>query len=342
MDWNWTGTYRCGRHQVAPRVGAWIETSGEYHRFTKCSGRTPSGCVDWNLSRKSCWQNANVAPRVGAWIETETAVGGYQLIRSHPEWVRGLKHIWPGHRRLVGKVAPRVGAWIETEILLVPRSLLVVAPRVGAWIETTCQRSWHQIQSVAPRVGAWIETIATRISLSILCGRTPSGCVDWNTLAELIKSSTAESHPEWVRGLKHYQQTSSKKTDEVAPRVGAWIETYVKKPKAKDGKSHPEWVRGLKQVYMQYIHGRVESHPEWVRGLKHHVDVGLDLPCWSHPEWVRGLKLYYFCICHFHNTVASRVGAWIETGMSKMWQSSSSVAPRVGAWIETNLLVSAK
>ena len=83
-------------------------------------------------------------------------------------------------------------------------------------------------------------------------------------------------------------------------------------------RSHPEWVRGLKQVYMQYIHGRVESHPEWVRGLKHHVDVGLDLPCWSHPEWVRGLKLYYFCICHFHNTVASRVGAWIETGMSKM------------------------
>ena len=33
---------------------------------------------------------------------------------------------------------------------------------------------------------------------------------------------------------------------EVAPRVGAWIETFISADTSAPCKSHPEWVRGLK------------------------------------------------------------------------------------------------
>ena len=57
-------------HCVAPRVGAWIETSHARDRLDVLT----------------------VAPRVGAWIETlsfakDTKAG----TMSHPVWVRGLK-----------------------------------------------------------------------------------------------------------------------------------------------------------------------------------------------------------------------------------------------------------
>ena len=35
-------------------------------------------------------------------------------MRSHPTWVRGLKHQWRNHLYLEQCVAPYVGAWIET------------------------------------------------------------------------------------------------------------------------------------------------------------------------------------------------------------------------------------
>ena len=36
---------------------------------------------------------AVVAPRVGAWIETSSDGTDEGTDRSHPEWVRGLKHL---------------------------------------------------------------------------------------------------------------------------------------------------------------------------------------------------------------------------------------------------------
>ncbi len=56
---------------VAPYVGAWIETvpnRGKRH--------LPA-----------------VAPYVGAWIETSLLFSFHSIDRSHPMWVRGLKHI---------------------------------------------------------------------------------------------------------------------------------------------------------------------------------------------------------------------------------------------------------
>ena len=78
----------------------------------------------------------------------------------------------------------------------------------------------------------------------------------------------------------------------VAPRVGAWIETYPEKNIEALLRSHPVWVRGLKQHaiagpaphtsvaprvgawietvrLLQVTRKLRPSHPVWVRGLKH-------------------------------------------------------------------------
>ena len=79
---------------VAPRVGAWIETTDRPATLWKLEGGRPSrGGVDRNYEPTDVGQpQGNVAPRVGAWIETTSPA------RSHCR----------------KSVAPRVGAWIET------------------------------------------------------------------------------------------------------------------------------------------------------------------------------------------------------------------------------------
>ena len=57
-------------------------------------------------------------------------------MRSHPTWVRGLKHQTVRASYAVRSVAPYVGAWIETGLPVEIIYVLIVAPYVGAWIET--------------------------------------------------------------------------------------------------------------------------------------------------------------------------------------------------------------
>ena len=57
---------------VAPYVGAWIETTDPARRL----------------------QFLGVAPYVGAWIETAHAPDNNLYKKSHPTWVRGLKHAY--------------------------------------------------------------------------------------------------------------------------------------------------------------------------------------------------------------------------------------------------------
>ena len=61
------------------------------------------------------------------------------------------------------------------------------------------------------------------------------------------KSMKNKSHPSWVRGLKHNEKIVKKKQLQVAPLVGAWIETLVCYYYSHNIESHPSWVRGLKQ-----------------------------------------------------------------------------------------------
>ena len=64
-------------------------------------------------------------------------------------------------------------------------------------------------------------------------------------------------------------QSNTTAESDVAPRVGAWIETDNKEVFIDVMKSHPEWVRGLKLGTSPEAMTPPPSHPEWVRGLKH-------------------------------------------------------------------------
>ena len=92
----------------------------------------------------------------------------------------------------------------------------------------------------------------------------------------------------WIETL---QQLKNESLHNVAPYVGAWIETFVYVGSPLKLKSHPTWVRGLKQNEGSRLDNANKSHPTWVRGLKH--------------AW---------CTCHDGQlSVAPYVGAWIET-----------------------------
>ena len=59
------------------------------------------------------------------------------------------------------------------------------------------------------------------------------------------------SHPVWVRGLKLSMLYHIMLINNVAPRVGAWIETRLASLLAKyPSLSHPVWVRGLKLLLL--------------------------------------------------------------------------------------------
>ena len=94
---------------------------------------------------------------MGAWIETSCAAARYDSDRSHPMWVRGLKHLtWQKKQsRLTSHPM-----WVRGLKLASDWQTFceVVAPYVGAWIETACPPSVLHDICVAPYVGAWIET----------------------------------------------------------------------------------------------------------------------------------------------------------------------------------------
>ena len=55
------------------------------------------------------------------------------------------------------------------------------------------------------------------------------------------------SRPTWARGLKPETSFGIHHL-EVAPHVGAWIETHPTINHKKNDKSRPTWARGLKQM----------------------------------------------------------------------------------------------
>ena len=80
-------------HWVAPRVGAWIETvtKGKDDGTTTVAPRVGAWIETPHLLEKI--RRCEVAPRVGAWIETTAGENGTFKSKSHPVWVRGLKHM---------------------------------------------------------------------------------------------------------------------------------------------------------------------------------------------------------------------------------------------------------
>ena len=125
--------------------------------------------------------------------------------------------------------------------------------------------------------------------------------------------ASSKSHPMWVRGLKLLYTLLIVSLVNVAPYVGAWIETYE---------------------------GQVEdfahlSHPMWVRGLKQHIGrTCLWEPCVAPyvGAWIETTSPRNRCLS---THVAPYVGAWIETRKILAQHPNRQVAPYVGAWIET-------
>ena len=121
----------------------------------------------------------------------------------------------------------------------------------------------------------------------------------------------------------------------VAPRVGAWIETYIKHEVWGKHVVAPRvgaWIETCGQSRLFYP---APSRPAWARGLKPpHVLASAGRKA-SRPAWARGLKLWPVAGNNARGQVAPRVGAWIETRSRMFQRPAGGVAPRVGAWIET-------
>ena len=62
----------------------------------------------------------------------------------------------------------------------------------------------------------------------------------------LLRVNCMRSHPVRVRGLKLGFASNRPRAQSVAPRAGAWIETYKSKENTNYFLSHPVRVRGLK------------------------------------------------------------------------------------------------
>ena len=100
----------------------------------------------------------------------------------------------------------------------------------------------------------------------------------------------------------------------VAPRVGAWIETIREEKYKVLGRSHPVWVRGLKRNQVYHTREEQSVAPRvgaWIETVMYDIVI---VKCnMSHPVWVRGLKQNRGRASSECPFVAPRVGAWIET-----------------------------
>ena len=162
-------------------MGAWIET--RTHQVETC--------------------RLHVAPRVGAWIETTYDEKGWiELRKSHPVWVRGLKHL---DYIVVLYLLWSHPVWVRGLKHSVSGGCYGNKQSHPVWVRglkpSACSRIFGSSR-VAPRVGAWIETEQ-----------------------QVFRQIQGMSHPVWVRGLKHLLPEGISFGLRVAPRVGAWIET---------------------------------------------------------------------------------------------------------------------
>ena len=143
--------------------------------------------------------------------------------------------------------------------------------------------------TVAPHVGAWIEIVRSSTRSTSRSGRTPRGCVDWNTHdstgRKAVLSRTPRGCVDWnyklaeiydrlwsrtPRGCVDWNRNAldQKRGKAVAPHVGAWIEINRRGLFNHLSIVAPHvgaWIE-IKDWCTLMIFLR--SHPTWVRGLK--------------------------------------------------------------------------
>ena len=100
---------------------------------------------------------------------------------------------------------------------------------MGAWIET--RRIMRNVAAMQSHP-VWVRGLKLDDEVNVLSavkshpvwvrGLKPTNFVDYKT--------QSSSHPVWVRGLKLAMRCRHRRFVYVAPRVGAWIETYQDEP----------------------------------------------------------------------------------------------------------------
>ena len=169
---------------------------------------------------------------------------------------------------------------------------------------------------VAPRVGAWIETLTTSEGRRYENVSPPA----WGRGLKRVEECGDEvrslaSPPAWGRGLKLGVDERAEGALDVAPRVGAWIETISPLPGARNRPVAPRvgaWIET--EAGSPPALSPPPSPPAWGRGLKQQIPRGPPiLARLSPPAWGRGLKRSNCRELRLEARVAPRVGAWIET-----------------------------
>ena len=257
------------------------------------------------------------------------------------------------------------------------QDLRVVALRVGAWIETPCAQPRRQPCAVALRVGAWIETCRRASMVSVIRSpsawgrgsklggphparppqsRPPRGGVDRN-MALLMLPCAVSSRPPRGGVDRNQRATLTQLRDDVALRVGAWIETNARRtaPPPRRGRPPRGGVDRNAQLYsrvgMRVVALRVGAWIETAASAARPRASGVALRvgawietrsswCWTTASNCRPPRggvdrnlMQKTTILGM--AVALRVGAWIETASHDAPGQVRHVALRVGAWIET-------
>jgi len=89
--------------------------------------------------------------------------------------------------------------------------------------------------AVAPRAGAWIETIPGGIGRQLVASR-PARARGLKPVPLSLLNQGLPSRPARARGLKLILFRNVNVSSHVAPRAGAWIETWPKSAAASPAK----------------------------------------------------------------------------------------------------------
>ena len=120
-----------------------------------------------------------------------------------------------------------MGAWIETRLKLVSCCLSLVAPHMGAWIETSPVAQSAQYRASHP---IWVRGLKRygRLNYASTAKSHPIWVRGLKLRQRVNNLKFVKSHPIWVRGLKLNDKIPPYIARDVAPHMGAWIETFCR------------------------------------------------------------------------------------------------------------------
>ena len=144
---------------------------------------------------------------------------------SHPTWVRGLKPFIMTTVFPPFYVAPHVGAWIETKSGLSTRGRTSTSH--PTWVRGLKRPSCRACKRPGTSHPTWVRGLKPRGGATLLRQGLshPTWVRGLKPVGFRATCALPPSHPTWVRGLKPRFPQPKPPLPNVAPHVGAWIET---------------------------------------------------------------------------------------------------------------------